>query len=103
MKNEKKITKTTVNELFQWYIGGDWKEDWQITNTMLVDGEHAQTKEEPNGELTLERLVSLSDKEVEVTNEVDPFDRIWEISFTLEGKEYDMQATTFFPDEEDGY
>jgi hypothetical protein len=103
MKNEKKITKTTVNELFQWYIGGDWKDDWQITNTMLVDGEHAQTGEDPNGELTLERLVFLKDKEVEVTNEVDSFDRIWEISFTLEGKNYDMQATTFFPDEEDGY
>ena len=35
-------TKTTVGELFNWYAGEDWKEDWQTTNTMSIVGNHAQ-------------------------------------------------------------
>jgi hypothetical protein len=97
MKTEKvKKATTTVNELFEWYIGTtDWKDDWQITNTMLVDGVHAQ-KGDYYGKKAVAHLSKNENSVVEVSGEVDSFDRIWELTFTLDGKEYEMSATSFF-------
>jgi hypothetical protein len=95
----KKAT-TTIDELFDWYMGSNWMENWQVTNTMLVDGVHAQDIGDDNyGTSTLEKLVELMETEVEVTGEKNQFDDIWDISFILEGKSYIMTATAFFGEE----
>lgn len=95
MKTEKvKKATATVNELFEWYIGTtDWKDDWQITNTMLVDGVHAQNGDY-YGKKAVSHLSKNSNSVVEVSGE--SFDGAWELTFTLDGKEYEIQATSFF-------
>jgi hypothetical protein len=91
---------TTVNELFEWYMGGDWKNDWQTTNTMRVDGIHAQNKMS-QGEKALADLVKNANKTINVKGKKDKFDGTWELSFSLQGKEYEIQASAFYG--QDGY
>ena len=87
---------TTVNELFDWYMGPNWMEDWQVTNTMLVDGVHAQANDDEYGSNTLNRLVELREEKVTVSGIKNKFDGIWVLSFELGGKQYTMTATAFF-------
>lgn len=94
-----KTATTTIDGLFDWYMGSNWMEDWQVTNTMLVDGVHAQSIGDEYGTSTLEKLVELMEKEVEITGRKNHFDDIWEISFMLEGKSYSITATAFFGEE----
>ena len=75
-------------------------ENWQVTNTMLVDGVHAQSiGADDYGTSTLEKLVELMETEVAITGRKNHFDDIWEISFMLEGKSYSITATAFFGEE----
>jgi hypothetical protein len=94
---EKQQTSTaTVNEFFTWYAGPDWKEDCQITNTMTIDGVHAQDGDD---EEVVKRLVELENEAIEITSTPDP--SAWDISFTLDGKEYELQAASFYGDTEE--
>ena len=95
---EKQQTSTaTVNEFFTWYAGPDWKEDWQITNTMTIDRVHAQDGD--NEEEVVKRLAELENEVIEITSTPDP--SAWDISFVLDGKEYELQAASFYGDTEE--
>ena len=94
----KKAT-TTINALFTWYMGAEWKEDWQTTNTMRVDGVHAQSEKDENGEETLEHLSKNTEVSIEVSGQQDSHGT-WDLDFILEGKAYSMQAYCFYGDEE---
>jgi hypothetical protein len=91
---------TTIDGLFDWYIGSNWMENWEVTNTMLVDGVHAQSiGDDRYGTSTLKKLVRLMEKEVVVTGKKNHFDDIWTISFMLEGEVYSITTTAFFGEE----
>jgi hypothetical protein len=94
-----RIATTTIDALFTWYMGGDWKEDWQTTNTMTVDGVHAQSEEDEDGEETLEHLAKNAEASIEVSGEQDSHGT-WDLDFVLEGKAYSIQACGFYGDEE---
>jgi len=84
---------TTVDELFTWYSGDDWANDWQTTNTMAVNREHAQDDGE-DGMTHLKVLENHAQDEINVqyTDEVGAYD-VW---FTLDGDEYSIQSV-FIP------
>jgi hypothetical protein len=87
--------KTTVNDLFTWYMGDDWKNEWQITNTMTVDGEHAQDLSK-DGVETLKFLADNAEEAIEVHNELPPPGNAYDVIFMLKGKEFLMQAAEAF-------
>jgi hypothetical protein len=95
----KRKATTTVDEFFTWYSGtSEWREDWQITNTMIVGGAHAQD-DDYYGEFAIERLVKYKDETIEVTGNDDNVNGTWEHVFTLKGKRYRVQASAFFGEE----
>jgi len=85
--------KTTIGELFNWYAGEDWKEDWQTTNTMSIDGNHAQDESE-DGLEALEFLAQHENEEVEISGIEES--HAWDLEFTLMGKIFTIQATDFY-------
>lgn len=87
-------TTTTVRQLFAWYAGADWKQDWQITNTMTVDGAHTQDRFRPNGEEAVDFLVRNENEEIEVTSEDGG--NAYDISFSVKGIMFEMQACEAF-------
>ena len=91
-------TKTTVGELFNWYGGEDWKEDWQTTNTMSIDGVHAQEESE-DGLEALEFLAQHEDKEIEITGIDESY--AWDLEFELMGKQFSIQASAFYGEDEE--
>jgi hypothetical protein len=92
----KKAT-ATINELFTWYMGKDWSQDWQTTNTMTVDGCHAQVVDY-YGEKTLKDLRENTKETVEVSGKLDN-QGTWDLEFDLKGKHYKMSASAFFGEE----
>ena len=91
-------TKTTVGELFNWYAGPDWKEDWQTANTMTIDGVHAQDESE-GGLEALEFLSQHENEEVEISGIEESY--AWELEFTLMGKQFLIQACNFYGEVEE--
>jgi hypothetical protein len=91
-------TKTTVGELFNWYAGQDWKEDWQTTNTMSIDGVHAQDESE-NGLEALEFLSQHQNEEVEISGIEESY--AWDLDFELMGKQFSIQACNFYGEVEE--
>lgn len=85
---------TTIGQLFAWYAGADWKNDNQITNTMLIDGDHAQDTFGPDGEEAVDLLVRNENEEIEVTS--NDGGNAYDISFTLNGLLFEMQASEAF-------
>ena len=90
VKNEKVIgNMISVGELMHWYAGEDWDKDWQTTNTMTVDDEHAQD----DGEDGMSHLRDLKANEMEeVEVEVEEDEQGYEVSFVVGGKEYSFQS-----------
>ena len=91
-----KKKKATVNELLTWYSGPDWKTDWQTTNTMIIDGVHAQDESE-DGLEALAFLRRHENDEVEVIGIEDPSS--WDLEFTLEGRLFSVQSAAFYGEE----
>ena len=91
-------TKTTVGELFNWYAGPDWKEDWQTTNTMSIDGVHAQDESE-DGLEALEFLAKHENEEVEISGIEESY--AWDLDFELMGKQFSIQACNFYGEVEE--
>lgn len=89
----KQIETTTVGEFFTWYNGQGWKEDWQTTNAMTVDKVHAQYSGD-RGLAVLEFLASHENDTIVISGEfvICAFD----ITFTLGGKKFMVQAGAFF-------
>ena len=95
----KRKATTAVDEFFAWYSGTlEWKEDWQITNSMLVGNRHAQD-DDYYGEKAIAQLVKYKDETINVSGNDDTFDGTWELKFSLKGKRYRVQATAFFGEE----
>ena len=89
----------TVDEFFTWYSGTtEWKEDWQITNSMLVGESHAQDGDY-YGEKAIDRLDKYRGERINVSGNDDTFDGSWELKFSLKGKRYRVQSTAFFGEE----
>jgi hypothetical protein len=88
-----KKAKATIGELFNWYAGEDWKEDWQTTNTMSIDGNHAQDESE-DGLEALEFLAQHENEEVEISGIEES--HAWDLDFTLMGKLFTIQSTDFY-------
>ncbi len=90
---------TTVDEFFTWYSGEpEWKDDWQITNTMSIDAAHAQD-DDYYGEKAIQRLEKYKSETITVTGNDDNVNGTWDISFELKGKTYRIQASAFFGEE----
>ena len=89
----KKAT-TTINELFTWYMGKDWSQDWQTTNTMTVDNLHAQYQDY-YGKKVLKYLAENSEEIIEVSGKLDS-QGTWDLEFNLKGKHYTFASTAFF-------
>lgn len=87
----------TVNDLFTWYAGEDWHEDWQTTNTMTVDGVHAQDESE-DGEDALKYLYENRDVMVNIEGIDEPW--AWDLVFELNGRIFSMQSTDFYGESE---
>ena len=92
----KKAT-ATVDALFRWYSGKDWKNDWQITNTMHVDNVHAQDRDY-HGRKAAEYLIENETERVEVSSQPDGHG-FWELEFRLKDKQYSMIASNPFGEE----
>jgi hypothetical protein len=95
----KRKATTTVDEFFTWYSGTpEWKEDWQITNTMSVGNRHAQD-DDYYGKKAIERLVKYKDENITVKGDDDNINGTWGLTFDLKGKKYCIQASAFFGEE----
>lgn len=86
---------TTVDKLMTWYGGGNtnWFEDVENTNTMSVDGEHAQ-ESDAEGMDHLKYLFDHKDDKILVTvvNDQSTVFQCYILSFDVDGKEYEMDA-----------
>ena len=85
----KDVVKTTVDYLLSWYAGDDWAEDWQTTNTMSVNGNHAQDDGE-DGMSWLTFLEEHKDDEIEV--EVIDAENAYDINFTVADRDFFIQS-----------
>lgn len=88
-----KKAKAKISELFNWYGGEDWSEDWQTTNSMSIDGVHAQDESE-DGLEALKFLSQHENEEVEIIGTEESY--AWDLEFTLMGKNFIIQATDFY-------
>lgn len=90
-----RMNEYTVDEFFTWFVGDeDCADDWQTTNTMFVDGEHAQDDDE-DGMTYLKWLELRKDEEITIDIE-DAEDEVLH-SFTLENKNFEIYAISAFP------
>jgi len=82
--------KTTVEDFFIWYHGGEgWADDdSQITNTMSIDSVHAQHT--PIKE-THDFLLKFKYTKIDI--KAKKFSNTWEISFTLDAKKFLIDST----------
>ena len=87
-------TNTTVNEFFTWYAGSEWETSGQITNTMTIDGVHAQDSDWTGSEAK-RFMIENRDQGIEI-EETDSGD----ISFTVNGKLVSVQACDSFTNPE---
>jgi len=83
------VVRTTVDYLMSWYGGDDWTEDWQVTNTMTVNGEHAQDDGQ-DGMTWLNFLEEHKDDEIEV--EVVETANTYDINFTVADRDFSIQS-----------
>jgi hypothetical protein len=88
-----KKAKAKVSELFTWYAGPTWREDWQTTNTMLIDGVHAQD-ESKDGLDALAFLVEHENEEVEIIGE--EVEWTWDLEFTIKDRHFTVQSIDFY-------
>ena len=88
-----RTASATVNDLFTWYAGEEWSEDWQTTNTMSIDNVHAQDESE-DGEEALKFLVEHQNEMVEIEGIEEPC--AWDLVFELKGKLFLIQSTDFY-------
>ena len=93
----KQKATATVGEFFTWYAGPEWMEDWQTTNTMTVDGVHAQDGDD-DGEAVLEFLAAHKDSPIEIEGEFVTC--AFDLEFKVDGKQIMVQASGFYGDEE---
>lgn len=84
------IVKTTVDELFNWYAGEDWAEDWQTTNTMTVNGKHAQD-DDKDGMTWLNFLEEHKYDEIEVESIEAGYD--YDLNFTVADRDFSIQSS----------
>lgn len=91
---------TTVNELFTWYNGEDWAEDWQTTNTMLIDDEHAQDNDD-DGMAALKFLADNRNEEIEV--EIEDEGNSYDLSFFVAGRPILIQSVAIPFESDDSF
>ena len=92
----KQKATATVEEFFSWYAGPSWKEDWQTTNTMTVNGIHAQ-KSGDQGVSVLEFLTEHQNDTINMEGEF--VFCAYDIQFELAGKKIMVQAAGFYGDD----
>ena len=88
-RNVVKPITTTVDELFNWYAGEDWANNWQTTNTMTIDDEHAQDNDD-DGMAALKFLADNRNEEIEV--EIEDEGNSYELSFFVAGRPISIQS-----------
>lgn len=96
-----KPVETTVDEFMTWYTNDpEWMDDWQTTNVMEVNGEHAQ-HDDQNGMSWLGKLNKLKYEPITIKQHRFRLGD-WDLSFTLDGDEYSLQSgVSAFTDEDD--
>ena len=81
---------TTVEDFFTWYTGPRWDKDSQTTNSMVVDGEHAQ--DHRRGEMYwLTFLAQNSNTPITVTTsdtQLDTYNNV----FTIEDHQFSVDS-----------
>jgi len=86
----------TVDEFFSWYAADyNWYDDWQVTNTMSVNGKHAQDDGQ-DGQTWLDFLKEHQDEQIEVVSEELSGSGDWELSFDLLDRRFSLQSITSF-------
>ena len=84
-------TICTVDEFFTWYTGEDWRNTYETTNTLTINGLHAQDAS-PNGKAAMVFLAKYEDDTIEITSFKEPHG-IWFLEFELNGTIICVQAT----------
>ncbi|HUT81250.1 MAG TPA: hypothetical protein VMZ29_08605 [Candidatus Bathyarchaeia archaeon] len=86
-----KPVQSTVDEFLTWYTATPgWYDDWQTTNTMEVNGVHAQY-DGSDGMTHLSKLSAAKDSPITIEqSRFRPGD--WDLSFELDGDEYSLQS-----------
>ena len=86
-----KNAKCTVAQFFNWYTGGQsWERGSQITDSMSINGEHAQDQSR-GGEEAYQFLVENENEIIEIEN--IETSSVWDIEFELKGKRFRIQAS----------
>lgn len=88
-RNVIKPITTTVDELFNWYAGEGWEDDWQTTNAMSIDDEHAQDNDD-DGMAALKFLADNRNEQIEV--EIEDFGNAYDLSFFVAGRPISIQS-----------
>ena len=84
----------TINELFTWYMGPEWYEDWQTTNVMshLIDNKLIHCQDD--GEDGMSHLRFLKENENEIikveTNYCE--DSYYDLGFIIKDIFYSVQS-----------
>jgi len=81
---------TSVDDFFSWYEGPGWNKEWQITNSMVVDGEHAQ--DHARGvTYWLDFLAQNSATPINITSTITAFDT-WDNVFEIDGHRFSVDS-----------
>jgi hypothetical protein len=82
-------TLCTVDEFFTWYTGEDWRTTYETTNTLSINGLHAQDAS-PNGKAAMAFLIKHEDEAIEISALEEP--HAWLLEFGLLGNIICVQA-----------
>ena len=90
----KNTVTCTINELFTWYMGPEWYEDWQTTNVMslLIDNKliHCQDDDE-DGMSHLRFLKDHENETIEIeSSEINEGD--FDLIFSIKDRTYTVQS-----------
>lgn len=94
LSEENQSMFTTVDKLLTWYMNDEyWRDDWNTTNVMLVDGTHAQEDGE-DGDITLAWLDDHKNDRINVISTEDD-QGTYDLEFEVDGKSVSIQSTTY--------
>jgi len=99
-----KPVKTTVDELFTWYMGTkDWDQDKyaEVTNVMVIDGEHAQD-DGADGQNSLAFFAEHKHDKITVET-LDELSNAYDLEFEVAGKDISMQSVNPALEVDDNY